>query len=227
MARPSASCTVGYHVEVLDGTTTALELEGGTVDIDAWYAERAGKSIINHGVSVGHDAVRMLVMHDPGTRTPLGPAKSRAMTAAEMQQMVAIFDREFRLGAVAAGMLIELTPAATPWEILEVFGIAAKYGAAVHVHMRALEEPYYFLETEEVIAASAASGAAAHIVHIQSSVGEDTPRALELIRGARHRGLDITTEVYPYTASMSTIEGADNENWQTWSDKSSREWNGH
>ena len=84
--------------------------------------------------------------------------------------------------------------------------------------MRSVPEPYYFLETEEVIAA-AASGAAAHIVHIQSSVGEDTPQALELVRGARARGLDITAEVYPYTASMSEIEGADNDDWRSWSDK--------
>jgi N-acyl-D-aspartate/D-glutamate deacylase len=85
--------------------------------------------------------------------------------------------------------------------------------------MRVLDEPYYFLETEEIIAASAATGAAAHIVHINSSLGEDAPRGLELIRGARARGLDITTEVYPYTASMSPIDAADSDNWQTWSDK--------
>ena len=85
--------------------------------------------------------------------------------------------------------------------------------------MRSVPEPYYFLETEEVIAAAAATGAAAHIVHIQSSAGEDTPQALELVRGARARGLDITAEVYPYTASMSEIEGADNDDWRLWSDK--------
>ncbi|MEO5589971.1 MAG: amidohydrolase family protein, partial [Gemmatimonadaceae bacterium] len=147
-----------------------------------------------------------------------GPAKSRAMTPAELQEMTSIIDRGFRRGAVAAGMLIEFTPAATPWEILEVYRVAAKYGASVHVHMRALAEPQYFLETEEVIAATAATGAASHIVHIQSSLGEDTPRGLELVRGARARGLDITAEVYPYTASMSKIEGADNDNWKTWSD---------
>ena len=31
-----------YRVEVLDGTTTALELEEGTVNIDGWYDARAG-----------------------------------------------------------------------------------------------------------------------------------------------------------------------------------------
>src|SRR3990172_394477 len=50
-----AQDTAGYRVEVLDGTTTALELEGGTLDVDRWYDQRTGKSIINYGVSIGHD----------------------------------------------------------------------------------------------------------------------------------------------------------------------------
>jgi N-acyl-D-aspartate/D-glutamate deacylase len=211
-----AQDSAAYRVEVLDGTTTALELEGGTVDIDRWYDERAGKALINHGVSIGHDQVRMLVMRDPGSDTPIGPAKLRASTPTELAEIAATIDRGLRRGAVAVGMLIEFTPAASPWEILDVFRVAAKHGAAVHVHLRALPEAYYFLETEEVIGAAAATGAAAHIVHIQSSLGEDTPRGLQLIRGARARGLDITTEVYPYTASMSPIEAADNDDWKSW-----------
>jgi dihydroorotase len=42
---------------------------------------------------------------------------------------------------------------------------------------------------------------------------------LELIRGARKRGLDITTEAYPYTASMSPIEAAGNDDWESWPDR--------
>ncbi len=211
-----AQDTAGYRVAALDGSTTVLELEGGTADIDRWYDARAGTSLINHGVSIGHDQVRMKVMGDPGKDTPTGPAKSRASTAVELAAIVTEMDRGFRRGAVAAGMLIEFTPAATPWEIVEVFRVAASHGAAVHVHLRSLAEPLYFLETEEIIAASAVTGAPAHIVHIQSSGGEDTPRMLTLLRGARARGLDITTEVYPYTASMSPIEAADNDDWRLW-----------
>ena len=65
-----AQDTAGYRVEALDGTTTALELEGGTVDIDRWYDDRAGRAVINYGVSIGHEPVRMLVMHDPGEGLP-------------------------------------------------------------------------------------------------------------------------------------------------------------
>ncbi len=214
-----AQDTAGYRVAVLDGTTTALELEGGTVDVDGWYQARAGTSLVNHGVSVGHDAVRIKVMGDLGQGTATGPAKSRASTATELEAIVAEVDHGFQRGAVAAGMIIEFTPGATPWEILEVFRVAAAHRAAVHVHLRALPEPLYFLETEEILGAVAATGAAAHIVHIQSSGGEDTPKMLSLVQGARARGLDITTEVYPYTASMSPIEAADNDDWQSWPEK--------
>ncbi len=214
-----AQDSAGYRVEVLDGTTTALELEGGTADVDRWYADRAGKVLLNYGVSVGHDEVRKLVMGGAGSGAAVGPASTRASTEAELDAILAAIDHGLRRGAVAAGMLIEFTPGATPWEILEVFRVAAAHHATVHVHLRGLPEPYYFLETEEVIAASAATGAAAHIVHIQSSGGEDTPRMLRLVRGARARGLDITAEVYPYTASMSEIEAADNDDWESWSDR--------
>ena len=94
-----AQDAAGYRVEVLDGTTTALELEGGTVDIDRWYDARAGTSIINHGVSVGHDQVRMQVMRDPGKDIPTGPAKSRGSTPVELAEIVATMDRGFRRGA--------------------------------------------------------------------------------------------------------------------------------
>lgn len=173
-----AQDSAAYRVEVLDGTTTALELESGTVDVDRWYRARAGRSIINHGVSVGHEEVRRQVLGDTGKQAAVGPAKTRASTPAELAEILAAMDRGLQRGAVAAGMLIEFTPGATPWEILEVFRVAAKHGAAVHVHMRGLAEAYYFLETEEVIAASAATGASAHIAHPHGLVPRDFRHAV-------------------------------------------------
>ena len=213
-----AQSPAGYRVEVLDGTTTALELEGGTDDVVAWYRARASGALINYGVSVGHEWLRMRAMGDTSRQDASGAARSSAATATELASIMAGAKRGLDHGAVAVGATIEFTPGATPWEIYELFRVAAAAQATVHVHMRALAEPYYFLETEEVIAASAATGAAAHIVHIQSSGGEDTPRMLDMIRGARARGLDITTEIYPYTASMAPIESAEHEQWESYSD---------
>ena len=108
---------------------------------------------------------------------------------------------------------------ARPWEILETFRVAAAHHASVHIHLRDLEEPQYFLELEEAIAASAATGAGVQIVHIQSSALEDTPRMLELIRGARARGLDVTTECYPYDAAMTSIRATPDSAWPAKSDE--------
>ena len=55
-----------YVVQALDGVTTALELEVGAGDIDAWYEEREGRAAVNFGASVGHIPVRIDVMNDPG-----------------------------------------------------------------------------------------------------------------------------------------------------------------
>ncbi len=213
-----AQDSAAYRVEVLDGTTTALELEGGTDDVDAWYDARAGKVPINYGVSIGHELVRKRVMGDTGTNAPVGPAKSNAATDAELAEMVRQIDHGLDRGAIAVGMLLEFTPGARPWEILQMFRSAARHNATVHVHLRALPEPQYYLETEEVIGAAAATGASAHIVHIQSSGGEDTPRMLELVGGAQERHIDVTAEVYPYTASMSEIEAAEFDGWESWQD---------
>ena len=67
----------------------------------------------------------------------------------------------------------------------------------------------------KVIAASAISGAPLHIVHIQSTGMHATGDTLDMIQGARDRGLDVTTECYPYSAGMTAIDSAlFSEGWQ-------------
>jgi len=60
---------------------------------------------------------------------------------------------------------------------------------------------------QELLADAAISGASLHIVHIGSSGGSRVPLLLDMIDRARLNGLDVTTEVYPYTA-WSTFIGA-------------------
>jgi len=47
-----------------------------------------------------------------------------------------------------------------------------------------------------------------HIVHVNSSCVKDAPECLAMIAGARGRGLDITTEAYPYVAGMTYVNSA-------------------
>jgi hypothetical protein len=66
-----------------------------------------------------------------------------------------------------------------------------------------------------VITDVAASGAPRHIVHINSAATAKTADALRVIEGARARGLDVTTEAYPYTAGMTEIASAAYSDWQS------------
>jgi dihydroorotase len=65
-----------------------------------------------------------------------------------------------------------------------------------------------FSAVEELIAATAVTGAASHVCHVQSTANQFTPRVLEMIGAARGRGLDVTVECYPYTAGMTDIRSA-------------------
>ena len=200
-----------YQFQAHDGVTTSLELEVGTDDVDHWYGEREGKSLINFGVSVGHIPVRMKIMKDAGTFLPVGDAAHRQATPAELKQIDDDIDKGLRRGALAVGMGINYTAAATHDEIVDVFGLAAKYGASVHVHLRhaGLQEPTTGLVgIEEVIAAAAATGAPLHVVHITSMGLKNTTRLIAMVKGAREHGLDVTTECYPYTAGSTQLESA-------------------
>jgi N-acyl-D-aspartate/D-glutamate deacylase len=207
-----------YRFKAMDGVTTALELEVGTGDVDAWYAQREQKSLINFGVSAGHLAARMAAMHEPMKFLPTGDAAHRAATDAEIEEMKRRLEEGLKRGAVAVGFGIQYTPNASRWEILEMFRVAARYGASCHVHMRhaGVKEPGSSVQAlEEVISAAAITGAPLHVVHIQSTGGPATPKLLQMIAEAKTRKLDVTTECYPYIAGMTDIKSAIfDEGWQ-------------
>lgn len=208
--------TADYPRKAADGVTTALELEVGTGDVDAFYAERTGKSAINFGATIGHIPVRMAVMNDRGAFLPSGPAASEEATALQLVEIKAGLARGLARGAVGVGLGIAYTPQAARTEIMEVFEIAAGVGAPVYVHMRGGDAIAAF---EEVLALAAATGAPLHVVHAQSSGGRQTPALLQLLGRARSRGIDVTTEMYPYTASQTRIESALYDNWETYTDE--------
>lgn len=193
-----------------DGVTTSLEMEVGTADIDEWYASREGKERVNYGVSVGHIPVRMAVMHDPGAFLPSGDAAHRAATPEEIEEIKQKLDYGLKRGALGVGAGPAYTIAATNWELIEVFRVAAHAGAAVHIHIRSLptEREGVFAGFEEAMAAAAVTGASLHVVHLQSTSGPNVAHELQMIEEARARDMDVTTECYPYDHGMTGIESA-------------------
>jgi len=210
------------RVKALDGVTTALELEIGAPDVAQFLKAKEGHSLIHYGTAASHVAARALVFGAPlpaGEILPKsGPATDRPATAEQISRIEERLRAELDAGALAIGMGIQYTPGATRREVIDMFRLAAERKVPVYTHVRSSGsvEPGSSIESvSEVIGASAITGAPLHIVHVNSSCLRDSLECLSMIEGARARGLDVTTEAYPYIAGMTFINSAIfNPGWQ-------------
>ncbi len=210
------------RLKAFDGVTTVLEMEIGVPDVAEFLAARRDHAIINFGATANHAAERALVFGSPVPIGQILPASSPATNdPASTQQIDEIKSRlaaQLDAGALGLGMGIQYTPGASRFEIIQMFRLAAEHNVPVYTHVRSAGrlDPGSSVEAvSEVIAAAAVSGAPLHIVHINSSCLKNAPDCLEMVAGARARGLDVTTEAYPYTAGMTQINSAlFNQGWQ-------------
>jgi len=194
-----------YRFKLHDGVTTALELEIGVASAADWYKQREGKARIHFGASAGHVPARMMVMHDTGTFLPRDEAAHRVATEEETLSIINEVRRGLEAGAIGIGFGIAYVPTAPREEILRLFRLAAERKVPVFVHMRG---DGVVGALQEVIADALITGASLHVVHITSVGGRNTATCLQMIEGAKNHGLDITTEMYPYTASATRLESA-------------------
>jgi N-acyl-D-aspartate/D-glutamate deacylase len=217
-------------LQAQDGVTTQLEMEAGVYPVDAWYAQRAGKAPINFGATVGHIPVRIATMVDLASlglteqdlamgllNNPhfdaIAAQKSWAQDPATAEQISAMqgrLQRGLNEGALGMGFGINYTAGATREEIYRMFKLARAQGVISFVHSRFMAEDELggsVDAVQELLADAASTGAGLHIVHIGSSGGSRVPLILEMIDSAQQNGVDVTTEVYPYTA-WSTFIGA-------------------
>jgi N-acyl-D-aspartate/D-glutamate deacylase len=203
------------RVKAFDGVTTALEMEIGAPDVTQFLKAKEGRSLIHYGTTASQVAARALVFGAPlpeGTILPKsGAATDQLATPEQIQRIQQRLRDEIDAGALGIGMGIEYTPGATRLEVIDVFRVAAERRLPVYTHMRSaghVEPGSGIQSTEEVIGAAAITGAALHIVHINSTCLRDSLECISLIEGARARGLDVTTEAYPYIAGMTAINSA-------------------
>jgi N-acyl-D-aspartate/D-glutamate deacylase len=212
------------RVKALDGVTTALELEIGAPDVAQFLKSKEGHSLIHYGTSASHVAARAAVFGAPlpaevvgahsGAPEILPKSGSATDQPATPEQIEAIRERlraELDAGGLAVGMGIQYTPGATRLEVIDMFRLAAQRSVPVYTHMRSAGriEPGSSIEAvSEVIGAAAITGASLHIVHINSTCLRDSLECLSMVEGARARGLDVTTEAYPYIAGMTAVNSA-------------------
>jgi N-acyl-D-aspartate/D-glutamate deacylase len=212
------------RVKAFDGVTTALEMEIGAPDVAQFLAYKKGHSLIHYGTTASQVAARALIFGAPLTSATIGPhagipeilpksgpATDLPATPEQIERIQQRLRDEIDAGALGIGMGIQYTPGATRLEVIDVFRVAAERKLPVYTHMRSAGrlEPGSAIEAvEEVIGASAITGASLHIVHVNSTCLRDSLECISLIEGARARGLDISTEAYPYIAGMTAINSA-------------------
>jgi dihydroorotase len=201
-----------HRVAARDGVTTVFELEIGASDVDAWYRAMGPARLINFGVSAGHIVARMQVLGDPGFLLPTGPGRGPA-SEAEVAEIIGVLEVGLADGAVAVGMGPAYTPGAAAAEIEAGFRLAARRGAFVLAHLGGPAD------LTSALAMAEKTGAPLHIAHVNSTAGRDIQTWLDTIRAARERGVDVTTELYPYTAGATLIQSALYDGWESWPDE--------
>ena len=202
-----------------DGVTSALELEAGLPAIQTYFDARRGKAILNHGATVSHTALRVAAMKKNAgvaiTNSVAAVAQpgrnDRLEDEEEFSRLAYLMEQGLQQGGLGIGALPAYVPGATRAEFYRVYQMAARWGVPVYTHVRGRGEE----GIQEAIANAAGSGASLHIVHLNSSSRGAIPLMLNMIAGARKRGIDVTTEAYPYTAGSTFIESAIfDDGWQ-------------
>jgi N-acyl-D-amino-acid deacylase len=167
----------------------------------AGYADAVDttRPAVNLALQVGHSALRLAVMG----------GEERAPSLAELKRM-----GELLAGAAAQGVWgfstgLIYAPGAygDTAEVTALARVAAAHGLLYSTHMR--NEADTLLDAvREAVATARATGVRLEISHLKA-MGRNNHgavvEALRIIDEARAEGVDVTCDVYPYTASSTTL----------------------
>jgi N-acyl-D-amino-acid deacylase len=130
-------------------------------------------------------------------------------TPEQLEQMRELIRREMEAGALGIGSALIYAPGtyATTEELIELCKVAAKYQGKYISHIRS--EGQRLIEAiEELIRISREAGLPAEIHHLKAA-GEKNwdkmDRVIALVEKARREGLNITANMYLYTASSTGL----------------------
>ncbi|RMF99445.1 MAG: D-aminoacylase, partial [Nitrospirae bacterium] len=161
--------------------------------------ERSGISV-NFGVLCGHGNLRGAVMGYSGR-----PAKRT-----DMDEMMRLLTKTLSDGALglSTGLIYPPGCFAETGEIIDLVKTLDKKRHIYATHMRG-EGERVVDSVKEVLRVGAESGRKVHISHLKTW-GEENWHKLEsilnLIKDARSRGISVTADRYPYTASSTELD---------------------
>ena len=138
--------------------------------------------------------------------------EDRAPTTEEMKEMQDLVAAAMEEGALGVGSSLIYAPAfySSTGELIALNRVAAKYGGRYISHIRS--EGADLLEAiEELITIARSAGIGAEIYHLKAAGQEHWAKldeAFRMIETARAEGLDITANMYTYTAGATGLDAA-------------------
>ncbi len=190
---------------VRQGVTTVMEGADGSspVPLGPFLArlEALPKSL-NIGTFIGQGSIRSTVIGEV----------NRQPAADELHKMRALVEQAMKEGAFGLSSGLFYVPGTfTPLEeLIELARVAGRFGGYHNSHMR--DEAARVVESvQETIAVGERGGLPTHVSHHKVIGQGNWGRSIETLRlidEARARGVDVTIDQYPYTASSTRIQAA-------------------
>ena len=153
----------------------------------------------NVATYVGHGTLRIAVMG----------FEDRPASGEELDRMKRLLEEALQAGVIGLSLGLMYAPGNyTPREELaELCSVLTRYDGLLATHIRG-EGNSLIPSIEEVIWIAERSGVPLQISHLKAAGGGNwgrVTRAMELIEEARSRVLDVTCDVYPYTAGSTSL----------------------
>ena len=190
---------------IRQGVTTLIEGPDGSsaVPLGPFLQKLAElKMSPNVGSFIGQGSVRSEVVGNA----------DRPATSEEMAKMQALVEQGMKDGAMGLSTGLFYVPGAfTPTaEVIELAKVAARYGGMHKSHQR--DDASKALDSaRETIAIGEGGGLPTQVTHnkvIGKANWGRSAEVLRLIDQARARGVDVTSDQYPYTASSTSVQSA-------------------
>lgn len=142
-------------------------------------------------------------------RTMVMGFEARKPSPSELSKMKALTARCMEEGAfgLSTGLIYSPSCYAKTPEIIELCKVAAKYGGIYATHIRGEGDPL-ISSVREAITIGKKAGIPVEIAHHKAAGKKNWGRITEtlaMIQKARDQGIDITCDVYPYTAGATGL----------------------
>ncbi|NIM57606.1 MAG: amidohydrolase family protein [Candidatus Aminicenantes bacterium] len=152
---------------------------------------------VNFGCLIGHNTIRRKVMS----------FKMEAPTEEEMEKMKALVDEEMKAGALGFSTGLSYLPGiySETEELVQLASVVSRYGGIYATHLR--DQGSHITEAiEEAIEIGERNKIPVQIAHIKladDAVWFQLERITGPVEEARKRGVEVTLDQYPYTATSS------------------------